>query len=64
MHIGVDTLAVVVEHHKQVGVRRTGIVESLKSQSARHSTVANDSHNTPLPARHLGGLGQTIGCRN
>ena len=63
-HIGVDTLAIVVENDEDVGIGGSCIVESLKGKSTRHCAVANDSHHVALLPTDGCSLGKTIGCRN
>ena len=42
-HSFVDTDAVVVEHHKDVGLGDTRVVEGFEGLSAGHRAVADDS---------------------
>ena len=54
----VDSHVVVVENHQQIGVAaRTGVVEPLESQTARHRTVADDGHHLVFFAPQFGRLG-------
>ena len=59
----VDRHLVVVEDDEDVGVGRCArIVKTLKGETSRKSTVANNSHYVTLFVLQLHGLGDAEGC--
>ena len=61
----VDGHVVIVENDQQVGLlARTGVVQPLERQTARHRTVADHGHHLPLLALEFRSFGHTERRRN
>ena len=62
---GVDRHVVIVENHQKIRVAcRTGVVQPLEGQTARHRAIANDRHYLTLLAIECRRLRHTEGCRD